>query len=516
MNSQPDIRPRSAHVDTSPDTRWRVNPRTARLTCIGISLLFFLKFAIFGLFITPLWDSPDEPGHYSYIVTLSHGHYPTLGKTPIEPEVAASWLGPKAKLRQNWIAQHPPLYYALAVPVELTARSLGLSLEGRVRAVRLVNAALGALTIFGLITFLTIGTKSLQLGLAGALLVGATPMFTQLSGATSNDVLTACTAAWGAYWYVRWIRANRFGYALACALFIGLGCITKITMLVLAIPLFFAMAWRLIRLAAPSRPVLSLKQIAVLWVTMFGLVAIWIAHNYLLFHALLPTARILRHHTGDLTHIGFFHFMNRFAIWQVIFWNFIALIGWMGTIGGKVITATADGLIVAYYASATLFASFVAILYPLRKLRTGNFEWAWLGFAAIAVAGSFILLSKIPFTTLTCAALFLAMTLSVLTNIKSIRSPTGHSWLVFGAGAFVLFFAFVYYYKIWGFYNQIEHVKGLHGRYFYPVLPWILLILLHPLRRSWLPFATMYAALGALMIGDGFFLHYAFEMYGKY
>ena len=97
-----------------------------RKICVAIAILFFIKFAAFGLFLTPLWDIPDESGHYSYVEDLSHGRMPLLGETRISRDVTDSWKGPNARHRhRNWIAQHPPLYYALSAPVAFTIRAMG-------------------------------------------------------------------------------------------------------------------------------------------------------------------------------------------------------------------------------------------------------------------------------------------------------------------------------------------------------------------------------------------------------
>src|SRR5690625_3295992 len=88
-----------------------------RSICWVIAALFFIKFAAYGLFITPFWDIPDESGHYSYVENLSHGHYPVLGDALVARDVVDSWIGPDANQGRNWIAQHPPLFYALAAPV---------------------------------------------------------------------------------------------------------------------------------------------------------------------------------------------------------------------------------------------------------------------------------------------------------------------------------------------------------------------------------------------------------------
>jgi hypothetical protein len=57
-------------------------------------------------------------------------------------------------------------------------------------------------------------------------------------------------------------------------------------------------------------------------------------------------------------------------------------------------------------------------------------------------------------------------------------------------------------------------VKALHGRYFYVVMPFLALLLLWPLRRGWLPKAALCLAVAAMVAADGFFLHYAYKLYG--
>lgn len=483
---------------------------------ISIGFLFFIKFAVFAIYITPLWDSPDEPGHYSYVVDLSQGTYPTLGKAPIKRKVVDSWLGPDARQGQNWIAQHPPLFYALATPIEIGGSAAGLSLNDKVRAVRLLNSLIGALAIVGLMAFITISTQSMYLGLAGAIFVAATPMFTQLSGAVTNDTLVACTAAWGAFWYARWMKTNIYSHALICALIIGLGCITKITMLVAAIPIFFAMAYRM---AGPGRslPFINvLKQCTFLWIGMFALISLWILRNYITYGALLPTASILHAYPRDPNHVGFFHFMREFPIWQTILWNFIALIGWMGTIPGKVMTGAADGLLAQFYTTVILFCSFFLILHPLKNICRRNIEWIILFITFSATIWLSLAITKIPFTTITCIVLFVAVILQLVLNYKSLRKMEGGAWMLFTASIFILFFTFIYYQHIWESYKTLSHVKALHGRYFYPVLPFFVFLMLYPLRRGRLPIAALGISLMALIIADSFFLHYAFEMYGIY
>ena len=88
-----------------------------------VALIFAAKFAVYAWAVTPLWDIPDEPGHYSYAEDMSHGQWPRLGQAKIGAEVVHSWINPQARSRGNWIAQHPPLFYALDAPVVWAAMS---------------------------------------------------------------------------------------------------------------------------------------------------------------------------------------------------------------------------------------------------------------------------------------------------------------------------------------------------------------------------------------------------------
>lgn len=100
--------------------------------------------------------------------------------------------------------------------------------------------------------------------------------------------------------------------------------------------------------------------------------------------------------------------------------------------------------------------------------------------------------------------------------LASIRDNAAHAWLIFTGCICILFFSVIYYHHIWESYTHISRVKALHGRYFYTVMPFMALILLWPARRGWLPAAALLVAAVETIVSDSFFLHYAFEMYGKF
>jgi 4-amino-4-deoxy-L-arabinose transferase-like glycosyltransferase len=498
--------------ERSAEAEWK----STRRICILIAIMFFLKFAAFALFITPLWDSPDEPGHYSYVLDLSHGHYPILGEARIDRDVVDSWLGPKHHQGYNWIAQHPPLFYALTAPAVVATRAMGAGFDAQVHAARLVSSAIGALAILGLMAFLTLATGRALLGIAGGVFIGATPMFTQLAGAVTHDTLVACTAAWGAWWYTRWIMSNAWSHALMCALVIGLGCITKVTMLAVAVPLFFAMGYRVLCDDGPGNIRTKFGRLALLWLVMFLPVVLWIGHNLLQFHSPLPDARLLGVYATKPNHMGFLDFMQRYPVWQIILLNFVALIGWMGTLPAKALTAQADGLVAGFYCAAILCCSLAAIAHAFRTHQQRALAWPWVAAFAVAAVIICATMTKYHYSMITCAALFVAVVWAGASNGRLLRGDGEDAWLMFTGCVFILLFSLAYYHRILEGYREISHVKALHGRYFYPVLPFFALLMLRPLRRGWLPVAALCVAVAALVVSDGFFLHYAFEMYGKY
>lgn len=113
----------------------------------GLALLFFLKAAVLALFVTPLWDVPDEVAHFATISALADGEgLPRPGASVIPPRLVALWK-PGAAAGQpvgNWVSIHPPTYHALAVPLLLAARAATPNVAWQVRGTRLLSALCGA------------------------------------------------------------------------------------------------------------------------------------------------------------------------------------------------------------------------------------------------------------------------------------------------------------------------------------------------------------------------------------
>ncbi len=482
-----------------------------------IAFAFFVKFIVYALAVTPLWDIPDESGHYSYVHDIAQGKLPLLGQARMDEQVQHSWINPQAKPQRNWIAQHPPLYYALAAPAVVVAKAAGLGFEQQVRAARLPSALFGSLTILGLVLFLAAATGRDELGLAGGIFLGATPMFLHLSSGVSHDTLVACTAAWAAYWVVRWLESNRFAHVLYAGGLVAMCTVSKITGLAMAVPLFFALAWRLWRIQVSAglpldRALLQwTARSAALWLAMFAPVCLWIVRNLSHFGQMFPDASNL--HPVKVVPIGFFEFMTRFPVWEHVALNFIALIGWNGSGNGVLKWIQANGMLTRYFLGFLAAASLATVFTPAISRLRPCARHAVAAMTGLGVAFLYLRWPEQHLVKWTCLLLLAAMLVTLAIHARAFWKADGVGWLLAsGAGCF-MFFLLAYYETLLD--NFSGGMRATHGRYLYPVVPFLLLALLWPLRERWLSRLFLCAAAGAMLVSDKFFLRQVFAMYGQ-
>lgn len=486
--------------------------RGIRLLVLACAL-FTLKFALYGWFVTPFWEIPDEPGHFSYVEDLREGRYPELGKSRMTPEVAESWLGEGKAPGLNWIAQHPPVYYALALPVDAVAAAAGAGFDTRVKAVRAVTSVIAGLALLGLGMFIRLATGNDVLGLSAAAFFAATPMFTHLAGGVTHDPLVAATVAWCAYWYVRWLRSGRARDVLLCALFAALCMGTKVTGIAMAVPLFGMIALRTLFVAPAGTVFARLRLSGLVWLVMFAPICLWMARNMVVFDNPLPDARLLK--TMNPKDIGFFEYMLRHPIWQSVVLNFIALVGWTGQAKGTVNFVQATGLVAQFFTGALLLFATVSLARlapwfdpPRRSLAL---------FAISAAAATTLAATSTTHASATQAAiaLFVLVLAAALVAARPALRGDGEAWLVVTASVVALGFGLLYYRHTWVSFLEFGAARALHGRYFYAVLPFLAYLLLRRFADGWWPRVAAATAAAALLASELFFLRHVFPMYGQ-
>ena len=174
---------------------------------IAGAVLVFVALASVQAWTIPIYQPVDEASHVGYGVVLAKGQgLPTIETLiPVDGEARrAGWMRARDALHQTiWVANHPPLYYALvAVPLGI-GEAAGHGLGG-VRAARLVSVGLSAigLVLLGWL-LLQLLPRRPQLAVVATGLVALVPTFVVFSSLVYNDslafltttaTLAACTA----------------------------------------------------------------------------------------------------------------------------------------------------------------------------------------------------------------------------------------------------------------------------------------------------------------------------------
>ncbi|HLG73437.1 MAG TPA: hypothetical protein VK009_23705 [Chloroflexota bacterium] len=223
-----------ARPHTAPAPFYAASAVATPVYLLVVLTVAWLALALAFARATPLWQAPDEPAHYNYVVYLAqHGQLPVLqegdypaGRIPIGPEVR-----PADVSTFRYESHQPPLFYALG--------ALAYKLHPTPFALRALSALLGAalLPVVFLIGREALpGRPWLQLGLVA--FAGFVPMQLFIAGAIENDTLAELVLSLlllGCLW--RWRPA-------AIGLLFGLALLTKVTIYLPAFALVAYYVWR--------------------------------------------------------------------------------------------------------------------------------------------------------------------------------------------------------------------------------------------------------------------------------
>ncbi|HZY44976.1 MAG TPA: phospholipid carrier-dependent glycosyltransferase, partial [Anaerolineae bacterium] len=294
---------------------------------LGFILIVFLLLTAISNFTIPLFEAPDEDDHYRFALWLAYGN----GLPDLNQLVAQ--VGHEA-----W---QTPLYYYLLSPVmrlanggqpdEIAPRSVGY-LAGYSIVTRIHSQAESwpyvgtslAVHLARLITSLFgVGTILVTFGLArliwpraawvAAALVAFNPQFIYLSAAISNDVPAACLAGLTMCWLVRGLHQDSIGkeWNIVLGILAGLAVMTKLSNLVLVIPIGLALLLRLKPFRQTWRRILADSML--LLIAFVSIAGWWFLSNWLRYHDWLAWQPMLNLSVG----LQRGHLLNWFEALQV-------------------------------------------------------------------------------------------------------------------------------------------------------------------------------------------------------
>ena len=453
------------------DARDRVIGRTMA----AVAALFLVKAVVLALWVTPLWDVPDETGHYAIVADLADGKgLPLPGRSVVPPDVVADWMRGQgaASPMSNWVAQHPPLYHLLAAPVLSAARAVTRDPRWLYRAPRLFSAVCGAAAL--LIFFLAFHEASGDplLAFAAAAGVGFLPMYSHMASGTNHDILLALTSGLAALCWVRFERSGLFSDGMKTAAALSLAGAVKLSAVPVAAALWLLCFVRL-RGAGGKR----LIQWAAIGAASVSLPALWALRHWLL----LGNARV-HPLSGERFHLAaFLSYLREDPVVDHTFKNFVGLIGWTGTGGGSVRWFQISGFFLAPYLLIGLAAAIGAGIWFWR--RPSNASRPFSGTAAALVfgfcffwlfaAGDGSELVKRTLYSALAAVPFLALPLAF-------RRREAEEGILAGSHFVYLVFSAAYLFNSFEAYEIYGRMRATNGRYFFAALPFLALAFVFP------------------------------------
>jgi len=448
----------------------------------AIAVLFFLKASVLALFVTPLWDVPDELAHFATISDLASGRgVPRPGSAVVPPEAVRLW-NPSLAARPvyNWTAVHPPGYHVLAVPFLWGATALTADPSWQVRGTRLFSALCGAVGLLFFFRVLREAGADRASSLAAAAAVGCLPMYSHMSSGVSHDILCAVAGGVVALFWMRLLRSGAIGDAVGVGLTLAAAGSVKAT----AVPVAFALLLQL-PVHLPGRLPGRLARAAAVSLLAFSTTVAWA-----LWRGKVPDSDV-RPAVGPVrptTPLALFDVMREAPVLDHTFKNFFGLIGWTGTGKGSLDWIQVSGPFLATY--LLLAAALLAL----------TAAWIWRGdfgaakspgedraaaaswfVGALVLAATFGWLVSRPSTAWPKLLLYsLLLSLLSLSALRVWRRRPAPAGAVFSSQFTALVFALAYLFHIARNALASGGMHGTHGRYFFVVLGFLLVGLALP------------------------------------
>ncbi|HET9792935.1 MAG TPA: hypothetical protein VFS34_00625 [Thermoanaerobaculia bacterium] len=442
-----------------------------RRSAAAVAVLFFLKAAVLALFVTPLWDVPDEVGHFAYAADIADGRgILPPGHAVVPGAVVGRWRGQEeAAPVPNWIAIHPPGYHIFAAAALAGARRLTPDFEWQVRLTRLTSSIFGAATIWLLYELLLLAGAGAPAALAGAAAVGSVPMFSHMASGVNHDTASAALGVVCAIAWVDVLRRKSVAAALRLSLALAAAGLVKATIAPAAVVMMAILpAWlpgrRGARIARAAGFSLVALSTTVWWVARLGRVP-------------APEAAPGGGRAGAA---AFFEAFRRQPIADHALKNFLGLIGWTGGGGGVLRWFQISGLFLGVYLLAIFGIVVLAAawsgrrdsLRPLPGRRRAAARWILAGAVFLVTFGWMV---SRPATN--PLKLFLESLIFSLPFLAALRFPTPdpEEDIVSSSRLVCLGFMLLFFWNVSRLFLLTGEMHGAHGRYYFAVLGFVML-----------------------------------------
>lgn len=466
-----------------------------------VALIFFAKACLLAFWVTPLWDIPDETCHFAYARDIFSGRgMPVLGKAVVDADIMSHLRGRVTEETPlNWQPQHPPAYHLLSGMIWKMATFVTDDPELLFRAPRIISAIGGALTLVVLYHLLLLVSGNPLASFALASCVGCIPMFSNLASGNNHDTTFTFFASLATYFWAKFLLQGKVvRQAYYAAVWLSIACFTKLTGFVLAVPMLAIMMYEL---DAPwKQRIQHMLQIGGLWGIFPGMWMLWSYAHYRMF---LPTAvdvgvapLLLQDHPLTVSLRQFL--ATQPAIDQLLISFFGGWFGWIGTGKGSVCIFSISSFELIYYSIFAMLLAFLASIYmsrniiarspvfaqshvladlvaqfsaPVAATRIFGYSVMLLGLLAGCYTAHLIVLWFSPGYQFRQIVYGLLSFLAVLGFCSVLRRQSPKARIVTYVWIITSFFISVLIWQIYKTYLLDGQLRGIHGRYFYPLIP---------------------------------------------
>jgi len=443
-----------------------------------ILILFFIKCTVLAFSITPLWDIPDESAHYSYIQDIAMGNgLPVLGETPIAQNVMESWRFDRNIIEMNWIAQHPPLYhimgaFLLKVVSIFTQDSYWLFHTPRLLSVLFATGTL-------LIIFLVIReyTKDDLFALTCSALVSFIPMYSHMASGTNHDMALVFFSSLSILFLYRFFLNRLDKDAYLSALFIGLAGAVKYSAFLLAVPILL-----IIFLYLRDDWITKIRKMICICLIGGVFPSLYLIRNWLIFGNPFIIANSLGN-TVQMKSVGFIEYLRINPVIDHLFKNFFALIGWNGVGRGELLWFQINGVFFVLLCFVVLgILSLSYWWYLSERIHTGRKSDVIFMISAILALGVIffcIFFDKgYPLPQKILYSLILAIPFFSLVILRERNENNKFQYL--SLAIILFYFIGIVSAFLIPMYEQHGIMRATHGRYFFPLLPLLLISYVYP------------------------------------
>lgn len=439
---------------------------------LSVLILFFvLKTTLLAFFITPLWSIPDEKGHFSYGYHIASGKgLPILGEARMA-DILNKHIESENNLPLNHIAQHPPLYYLLlAAPIKLMM-VIDAPEDWLFYFPRIINIMLGTLSLIFMYKFFAEVNKNFWHSILLVSIPLFTPLYGSLTSGMTNDILLVFLVCVASLYWFRLMKSNDKKNALYMGLFLSLALLTKITAIAIVIPMLVSiLLWPFAQLKS--------RIYFFIWssICSFFFPFIWFFTNIIRFGSpIVRAGTVLEWSNSEPVNITYLEYLRNTSGLQTTFKWFFA---WFSKSDFASITLTDDFFpIVSFIVLFFVCLSYIAYLIILYKHKS-ILAYILLAFSVIVSLLFYIFVFSGESLSFLFSIMFGMVICFVFIFLKR-NLDFQHSTMFCSLFIIFVFFA-TYLYQLVDVYKEYAEMRATQGRYWYPILPFLLIGIVYP------------------------------------